>query len=77
MLDENVVENLKSHFDVHPLIFHRSLEKANTAGELFDILDTIPTKYPIVWDDQSYRWVTTSELLQPKDCKDKSALFIQ
>lgn len=49
---------------LHPLIFQRSLEKAESNGELFDILDSIPDDYPIVWDDEKRRWVFTKDLLQ-------------
>ena len=30
----------KRYSDLHPLIFHRSLDKTKTNGELFDILET-------------------------------------
>lgn len=53
----------KRYPNLHPLIFQRSCEKAKTHGELFDILETIPKKKPIVWDDEKRRWVTT-DLLQ-------------
>lgn len=48
---------------VHPLLFHRSMEKAVSHGELFDILESLPEEYPIVWDDKQRKWVST-DLLQ-------------
>jgi hypothetical protein len=41
---------------IHPLIFMRSLEKAKSNGELFDILETIPKEYPIRWDEDNRCW---------------------
>lgn len=68
MLDEKVVASLRNRYsNIHPLIFHRSTERAKTNGDLFDILDTIPDSYPIIWDEKLYRWVTTEDLLQSKD----------
>lgn len=49
---------------LHPLIFQRSLEKAENNAELFDILEIVPDKYPIVWDDEKRAWVFTDDLLQ-------------
>ena len=49
---------------LHPLIFQRSLEKAASNGELFDILESIPEETPIVWDDTHRRWVHTDDLVQ-------------
>ena len=58
MLDDAVVESLKERYNhIHPLAFHRSVERAESIGDLFDILDTFPKGCPIVWDDQSRRWV--------------------
>jgi hypothetical protein len=40
---------------LHPLLFRRSLEKARTDVELFDLLDSIKT-YPLTWDEESHSW---------------------
>ena len=62
---DDVQKALKErHFKLHPLIFQRSLEKAENNTELFDILETVPEKYPIVWDDKKRAWVFTDDLLQ-------------
>ena len=63
MLDQKIVEKLRErHRDLHPLIFHRSLEHAKTEVELFDILDTIPKKYPIAWSEDNFCWLKTDLL---------------
>lgn len=49
---------------LHPLIFQRSLEKSINDGELFDILDSVPDVYPVVWDDLRRRWVHTEDIVQ-------------
>lgn len=54
---------------IHPMLFQRSLEYAKTNGELFDILETIPSQYPIVWDEENRKWVVTEDLLQSKNVK--------
>ena len=67
-----IKDSLKSFYSsIHPLIFHRSLEKAKDDNDLFDILDTMPKKYPIVWDENQNRWIETDDLLQYKKEKMK------
>jgi len=65
MITEEMVNALKTKYaSVHPLMFHRSKERSKTAGELFDILDTIPTEFPIIWSEENKKWVTTKDLFQ-------------
>lgn len=54
------------HASLHPLLFQRSLEKARTDVELFDILEGIPKDYPLVWDEENHCWKKTEDLLQGK-----------
>ena len=62
MLDATVVSSLREKFkDIHPLVFHRSVERAENLGELFDVLDTFPENHPVVWDEQTRRWVHTKD----------------
>jgi hypothetical protein len=64
---DEIEQGLKTRYShIHPLIFQISCEKAKDYGELFDILETIPDEYPIVWDHDERRWLTT-ELLQIED----------
>lgn len=63
MLDPTIVEKLRERYpDLHPLIFHRSVERSKTNGDLFDILDTLPDKYPLVWCEKTHRWATAKQL---------------
>jgi len=50
--------------DLHPLLFARSVERSQSAGELFDILEEIPDEFPLIWDENVRRWVVTSDILQ-------------
>jgi hypothetical protein len=60
-----VQEAMKERYaHIHPLIFQRSLERSKNDSELFDILETIPDEFPIVWDDEKRSWVTTEDLIQ-------------
>lgn len=58
-------DKLRERYALHPLLFRRSVERAKTDGDLFDILDTIPKKYPLVWCDQG-RWVEVDDLYLSK-----------
>lgn len=63
MLDQIIIEKLRERYSgIHPLLFHRSLEKARTNGELFDILDTVPNEYPLIWSEKDYRWIISHDL---------------
>lgn len=67
MLDDKTVEALKQRYShIHPLLFHRSKERAKSVGDLFDMLDTMPP-VPVVWEESSCRWVATTDLLQSRD----------
>lgn len=57
MIDSVVIDKLRERYlKIHPLIFHRSVEHAKDAGELFEILDEFPNEYPIAWNEISRRW---------------------
>lgn len=58
-----MIDNLRKRYaHLHPLIFHRSVERARNDVELFDILDSCPTDFPIIWDIDERRWKTTNDL---------------
>jgi hypothetical protein len=65
MIDEEVVSKLRDRYaNLHPLVFSRSVERARSAGELFDILESIPDDLPIMWSDEDYRWIRTDDVTQ-------------
>lgn len=64
-MNVEVIEKLKNRYsNIHPLIFQRSVERTNNFSELFDILESFPHKYPVVWDSDNRRWITTKDLSQ-------------
>jgi hypothetical protein len=67
MLDEKIVEGLKAKYKLHPLLFRRSLERAKTHGELFDIVDAVPEKYPMAWCEKRNRWSVVENLYYNKE----------
>lgn len=63
MLLTDVQKGLQENFPhIPPLIFKRTLEKAKSDGEAFDILDTFPQLYPVAWCDEQRRWITVDLL---------------
>jgi len=57
-MDDAIVCKLRERYaHLSPLIFQRSVERAQNEGELFDILETIPEAYPLLWDNNTRRWV--------------------
>jgi len=72
IMDE-VQEALKERYGhLHPLLFQRCLEKAETNGELFDMLESIPDEFPVVWDDDKRQWIHTEDLLQSEAVRKKA-----
>jgi hypothetical protein len=68
MLDQNVVFKLKEKYSyLHLLLFARSVERARSNGDLFDIVDTVPKNFPIVWNEKEYRWQSVSDLYLIKE----------
>lgn len=55
----------KRYTQIHLLMFVRSMEKAETNGKLFDILESMPKEYPMAWNSEEAKWETT-DLLQCK-----------
>ncbi len=67
MIDQDIIKKMKDRYShLHPLIFHRSVERSGNAGELFDILESIPEDLPVVWDENIHRWVVTDDLSQSR-----------
>jgi len=68
MLSKDLVDKLKERYaELHPLIFYRSFSRARSDSDLFDILDTVPVKFPIVWSDIDNRWNTTEDIFMLED----------
>ena len=61
MIDIEVINGLKERYKYHPLIFQRSIENAESAGELFDILEEMP-ELPIMWDYDVRRWAHVKDM---------------
>ncbi len=63
-MDQAIVNKLLERYNrLHPLVLHRSVERARTVGELFDLLDTFPDEFPVVWNEETRRWQTVDLLL--------------
>ncbi len=59
MISEEIINKFKIRYsDLHPLIFHRSVERAMNELELFDILESAYCKPPLKWDDDSRLWIS-------------------
>ena len=68
MINEETIKNMREKYkNVIPLVFHRSVEYAKDAGDLFDILEALPKELPVVWDAKKRRWVVTDDLTQSKN----------
>lgn len=57
MLSEKNKKALKEKYNIHPLIIFRSVERAKTDVELFDILHSFPKKFPIKWSEEKSCWI--------------------
>ena len=63
MIDFEVVKKLKSRYNhIHPLLFSRSVERAKSPGDLYDILETIPNTLPLVWNENKRRWIEADDI---------------
>ena len=68
---DEIQKALKERYSaIHPLLFHRSVERAKTNGGLFDLLDGMPVP-PLVWDKNSRSWKHTDDLLQREALDEK------
>lgn len=66
---DEIQEALRQRYpNVHPMLFHRCVEKARSNGELFDMLESLPSEYPIIWDEATRSWIST-DLLQYQEEK--------
>jgi len=74
MIQDICEENLSAlkirYSKVHPLMFHRSVERARSVADLFEILEGIPVRFPVVWDDSKRMWVKETDLTAQKNIKE-------
>lgn len=62
-IDEASLANFRSKYsDVHPLVFQRSLERAGSALELFEILESLPSP-PFSWDESRRSWMRNEDVM--------------
>ena len=55
-LDEKSMTVFQQRYaHIHPLLLWRSIERAKTPGDLFDILESIP-EFPVAWSDEEHCW---------------------
>jgi hypothetical protein len=63
MMRHEVVRKLRERYAaIHPTIFLSSLAKATSLADLFDMLDTVPSDFPIRWNATDRRWATNDLL---------------
>ena len=61
---DEIQKALKERYShVHPLIYHRSLEKVKSNVELFDLLDGLPDP-PFIWDEHGRNWIHVDDIIQ-------------
>ncbi len=59
-----IIESLAKKFSsVHQVLFARIVERANDETELFDILDTMPDSFPMMWDSDKRRLLPAKDML--------------
>jgi hypothetical protein len=69
--DIAALEKLKVRYaGLYPLIFHRSIEHARNETELFDILDSFPSEFPVAWDEKERKWKTQPDLVRFQELQD-------
>jgi len=57
MISPEIINSIKEQFpDIHPLLFHRTVERAENAAHLYTLLLEVPTEFPIIWNEERYVW---------------------
>ena len=65
IINENVLNSFRLKYStIHPLIIQRTVDKVETLGELFYILEDFPNTYPVVWNVKTKRWSQTDDITQ-------------
>lgn len=61
--DDATIANFRARYaGIHPLVFQRSLEKALSAIDLFEILQSVPASPPFSWDESKRSWVPDHDI---------------
>jgi hypothetical protein len=61
---QEIVAKLRERYGtIHPVLFQRMLDRAKNEVELFDILDTAPATFPLVWDINGRRLTAAMDIL--------------
>ena len=50
-------------------MLHRSAERARSPSDLFEILESMPSKFPISWDDSKHMWVKDTDVIAQNQMK--------
>ena len=70
LMDESALANFRARYsDVHPLVFQRSLEKASSALDFFEILQTVPSRPPFSWDESKRSWSRDEDVMATEPMK--------
>ena len=65
IINEKTLNSFRIRYiNIHHLIIQRTVDKVETQGELFDILEDFPNTYPVVWNVKSKRWSHTDDITQ-------------
>jgi len=60
-----IIGKLRERYSwIHPVLFQRMVERAKNEVELFDILDTVPSSLPVVWDIEKRRLSAVMDILR-------------
>ncbi len=52
-----IISSMRERYkQVPPVLFMRSLSMAKNEFELFDILETIPSGFPLAWNAEARKW---------------------
>lgn len=62
--EDPVLANFRDRYPhVHPLVMHRSVEKASSILNLFEILAAVPNEGAFSWDDAKRSWVRDGDVM--------------
>lgn len=63
-IDESALANFRSKYaGVHPLVFQRSLERASSLMNLYEILEGLPPEPPYSWDESRRAWARDDDVM--------------